>query len=96
MTVDTMSENISLSKWFLTSKAPYSKPCVRLPSFPEKNIDQVVSELCFLEPHSSIFCIINSDHKSSVKNYRDIIINTFNQLEHHPMISPKMQNYIKI
>ena len=56
MTVDTMSENIFLSKWFLSAKVPYSKPCLCLPRSSDKNIDQVLSALHFLEPHSSRFC----------------------------------------
>ncbi len=63
MTVDTMSENSSLSKRFLTSKAPYSKPYIHLPRFSDKNIEQVLLTLCFLEPHSSTFCIIKPDQE---------------------------------
>ena len=59
MTVDTMSEKSNLSKWFLTSKAPYSKPCFLFPSFSDKNNDTVRSAVLFLKPHSSTRCKTN-------------------------------------
>ena len=59
MTVDTMSEKSNFSKWFLTSKAPYSKPCFRFSSFLDKNNDTVRSAVLFLKPHSSTRCKIN-------------------------------------
>lgn len=41
LTKETMSEKSSLSKWFWTSNAAYSKPCLCLPSFSDKNSDIV-------------------------------------------------------
>lgn len=96
MTVDTISENISLSKWFLTSKAPYSNPCLRLPSFLDKNTDIVLSALRFLEPDSRTFCTIKSEHKSIVKNsQKDTIFNAFNQQKHHlPLFEDSINPYM--